>query len=760
MPESKQKMPKHVSWIALASIVLIVAALVAIVLATAGTEGKFYVSGDPINIKLVGVLPDGSDDLYDAEGKLVGTMVVNSTMSLGGADDGTERLCRDFIFELPTEESLLFVPSPLLKANGQCHLGGTVYGPLLTDIGGKRSLRQNRSFPSTYRKPFLGGFLFHEMEVDRVDLTFRFFKGGRRGPAELSFTGPFTPDRPCQADGGRAGTLTPSYSYRYTDERAEFHLDTPLRCGSSDILVLAYDNDGKRHLAHSGSGSWGMSGVQADYSIEGLGFSDIAALTVNEKPCEKTFHNIRVRYPDRPARAYPAYLDAMAERLNLNSTDGQYLCKYKIDTLDNAVQVIDVVRGEKLRQAFDQIDRAKANDIAAEDLARVERAANLLLSSSDWTLRTYGARLGLWLDPNRYIIRALSVLEELPANSLNTRFFLNKYIGHLNSESLGAVADTIAGIEDEETARRIARSLQSADQEAARDACLRLALDPRPYVWWPAISKLPTDWRPDARDIDMWARVYLVRGWVELPQKEALVEKAGSMLGEIFMPHTAMHHGFELDSFVKRFGQEAVEHALKGYLNEAVAGKAKWYYVRKVVKHVNRWHQIDIAGLGKDPNDEREYGYNYLVVAADALEYLRTGQLPTTPAPQRKPQKGDVRIVWKNNDDPGKSLYAIWYAPPDGSDTRRYIRLRQGEDMLFCRLAATAGGDYIYDVGAYEPGQQSRSSNSIPSAKMPCQVYSGTGWECWLEPAESDVTVFPGGKLPAAEAVKEPATAQ
>jgi len=747
-------MPKRRILLLLALFILPVAVMVIVALAIGDGGPKFYVSGDPTDIKLVGVLPDGSDGLYDAEGRLVGKMVVDHPNDLW---DG---LCRKFVFELPANEKLFFVSSPFPKANGERDLGGSGSGPVLTDIAGKRFLWQNRSFPSTYRKPFLGGFLFHEMEVDRVDLTFRFFKGGRRGPAELSFTGPFTPDRPCQADGGRAGTLTPSYSYRYTDERAEFHLDTPLRCGSSDILVLAYDNDGKRHLAHSGSGSWGTRGLQADYRIEGLALDEISAFTLNEKPREKTFHNIRVLYPDRPARTYPAYLDVMAERLGLNSTDGEYLSKFKIDTLDSALQVIDVVRGQKLRHAFHRIDQARADDVAAEDLARVGRAADLLLSSSDWSLRTYGARLGLWLDPNKYIAGALYVLEELPAEAHNTRFSLNKYIGHLNSESMCSVAETIAGVEDEETARRIARSLQSADQEAARDACLRLALDPRPYVWWPAISRMPMDWRPDDRDIEMWARVYLARGWVELPQKEAVVEKAGSMLEEIFMPHTAMHHGFELDSFVKRFGQEAVEHALEGYLNEAAAGRAKWYYVRKVVKHVNRWHQIDIAGLGKDPNDERESGYNWPIVAADALEYLRTGQLPRTPAPQRKPQKGDVLIVWKNNDDPGKSLYAIWYAPPDGSDTRRYIRLRQGEDLLFCRLAATAGGDYIYDVGAYEPGRQSRSSNSIPSAKMPCQVYSGTGWECWLEPAESDVTVFPGGKLPAAEAVEEPATAQ
>ena len=96
----------------------------------------------------------------------------------------------------------------------------------------------------------------------------------------------------------------------------------------------------------------GLNGVKADYCIEGLILSDIAIVTVNEKPREKTFYNIRMLYPDRPARTYPAYLDVMAKRLNLNSTDGEYLREHTIDTLDSALKVIDVVRDEKLSNSI------------------------------------------------------------------------------------------------------------------------------------------------------------------------------------------------------------------------------------------------------------------------------------------------------------------------------------------------------------------------------------------------------------------------
>ena len=191
------------------------------------------------------------------------------------------------------------------------------------NYGPKHLLVLDGSISSSYTRKRLFGLLESQAPVEHVDVTLRFYRGPR-GKATFTFAGPFAHNTVVKANEGSAELTFPAgqsedrspHPVRFHDAplgtRREITITWGTLCTFRTSLpfedtadIFAYDAEGHRQTIDSTSGSWGQDGVEARLCGYDLNPSSIQYITVNEHPHEKTFHHIRVPYPDRqpqPAR--------------------------------------------------------------------------------------------------------------------------------------------------------------------------------------------------------------------------------------------------------------------------------------------------------------------------------------------------------------------------------------------------------------------------------------------------------------------------
>ncbi len=322
------------------SVVLVIAAVL-LPMARAAEESAGVDNRGPLDIQLVGVCPDGGDELYDANGKKL-DMVLGP---LGGGEGPwkAEEFRRDFILQVPRfEGQLLFVPFASLRPAGM----GTDLGKglILFDAPeGPATAVVQGWFRRTYRQRWAGLFA-REVPVRKVDLTLRYFHGSQRNESLCSFTGPFTEGTMRRADEGRPYQLTPRApgALRVSHLSFDFTTSQPFDIG---VPLLIYDRQGRRYLAGNPSGHSGTDGTQVTYDMEAVPWDQIAAVRVGEKPQEMTFRNVVVAYPQRPRRTYPEHWDRMMERLGLTGFPPENLARQEIKTARDAMAVLDIIRG-------------------------------------------------------------------------------------------------------------------------------------------------------------------------------------------------------------------------------------------------------------------------------------------------------------------------------------------------------------------------------------------------------------------------------
>ena len=272
---------------------------VACVIVWSFEDEKFHTSGSELDIRLLGVRPDASDDLYDVEGLSLSARPFDSVNTNAW---GSNVLRRDFLFELP--EGVAIQPAHVHVATRRYPLFS---GPLPTNVVTTgRTYTLESVFADAY---WHSGFFFGgQRPVEFVDVTLTFFPI-ERGRPEMRFAGPFAEGVTNKAQSASQTwwkselVLTGAEVKNGVTNTQFLFMDSYGNYGPGALSFL--DRQGKRHRPlvtsiTSTSGPW-----RAQVHVPGLNSNQIVAAEIHS-PQTKTFHHIQVRYPERPVLTAPA----------------------------------------------------------------------------------------------------------------------------------------------------------------------------------------------------------------------------------------------------------------------------------------------------------------------------------------------------------------------------------------------------------------------------------------------------------------------
>lgn len=543
-------MPKTAKLGILGLVVVVLAAALLLPMARSMKPQPSVVNNGPLDIRLVGVRPDGGEQLYDASGQKLDAIVRAPGLSISTWSEETQR--RDFVLEFPdVNDDVLFLPHARIRPAGTDMSLAVGYG-YYWDLPHKASSKiYSANVPRAYRRR-VALFFRPEVSVRLIDLTVRYFYGPRR-QAKCTFTGPFAMDKTFEADGSRPYSLT--FERAPDDDELGIRLRLVAKeTFSDDTPGIIYDLDGTRYLVRSGSGS--SQGGWAELKYDGVAVTPdkIAAITFGEKPHEITFKNVAVHYPDRPYRSYAGYLDQVAERLDLTGLSGKQLFQYDFKSPQEAIEVIDVVRGDwHIRKALEAIrySRPKTNiselDQATKD--RIRRAATDCAGINQ--VAKYGIQLGLMGQWPEFFDMAIARLSEAtprgrPYNERRRRqgdndianVMLNFRMNRLTGEQVNALTQVIRETDSGTVSRSLLYYLDWTKSQATTDALWELAQDDRPWIWWQAIDAWYSRESRTRQVFDdlpekVKLRLFLIRG---VPDDESLKAQARTLLLQVFTP--------------------------------------------------------------------------------------------------------------------------------------------------------------------------------------------------------------------------------
>ncbi|MEN6425080.1 MAG: M56 family metallopeptidase [Phycisphaerales bacterium] len=629
----------------------------------------------PLDIRLVGVCPDGGDELYDADGKKLN--VTLGPVGLGDRMWDADQQRRDFVFQVPAlQDQLSFLPfPPLCPAGTNYRLGGFVH--VLDAEDSPSKVIVSRTFQRTYRKS-RARFFNREAPIRKVDMTLQYFYGARR-EGVCSFTGPFAIGQVARADDGRPYQVTPMESSIGHKSRIQFRF-TANQPFAHDVPMLLYDKQGHRHLLRSDSGHSGSGGADLIYEMatRTVPWDEIAAITVGEKPYEIAFRNIVVEYGNQPSRTYPPHWDQIATRLGLSSAEAARLNRYEFKNVREALAVVDLIRDpvsmQKVLQTIRQ-SRAVGDSIVLDETMRnqIRQIAAKWLQSPDVSARATGVELGLTAGFAEFIDPAFTLLDHRRPEDLYA-------IHNMQYQVLRGLGGYPNGLPAAEMDRLTQFALRCTDgytwsclfQECLRDpryaglpgVLWELAQDDRPWVWWPVLAQLQL--RNDKRlkvyaDLPerMKLRLILI-DFRQVPGEEALLPKARAMLPGLLTAETVrMYPNMAMD--LHRAISEHLDHkeataVYMSFLREIsqpgtvrrFAGDHGDYhllysFVPALIRDVNLWYGENIGQLGLfEPGKVNERLPDPATLARVAAESLDWHQAHAGQQPRELPFEGRV----------------------------------------------------------------------------------------------------------------------
>jgi hypothetical protein len=200
----KGKIYRSILIIAVIFLAIIIA--VVILLRTAKTlkPKPSVINSGPLDIRLVGVCPDGGQQLYDAGGrKLKATLGPLGAFHTYWKD---EDQCRDFLFEVPDVNSqVVFLPFPRIRVAGTNRGLSSGLSHYFDPTDNPSTLIYSIVLRRTYQKQLL--FFEFSEPIQYIDLTLRYLYGPR-GQAVCTFTGPFKMNQTVEADGAKPYSVT------------------------------------------------------------------------------------------------------------------------------------------------------------------------------------------------------------------------------------------------------------------------------------------------------------------------------------------------------------------------------------------------------------------------------------------------------------------------------------------------------------------------------------------------------------------------
>lgn len=681
----------------------------------AGQGPKFRTEGDALDIRLIGLRPNGGDNVFDLEGHKIG-----ERLNAGHLTQGASKCTCDFIFALPeTESPIVFDRFAEVRSAGGKRVLGTSQGCCIETSSGQRQLIVSLTFPITYRdsaRVFGIPVFRRKVPVDVVDLTLRYYHGPKR-KGELTFSGPFQIGTPVVAkeDGG-CSFLVSGY--------APSDWDRELRCqlslggsGRHARWVTAYDTAGRRRLA-------------TDSQILGIPLGDLALVVVNEPMRERRFCNITVAPPNLPRRPYPEYYDRMAKRLGLpESSPDQIEPGFRANS-QSVLTVIDVVRGyDHMRTAWEAIryarPRIQVADLEPKVRERLRSTARTWSRSPNPQAKVWGVEMGLWGGWPEFFELAMDVLgttcplgllstpsgrwyiPELPFASYSNGFFgrISALVAggyrDLEPEQIRRLGTALLAARDASTLTRLFGCLLAQGNEAAAtDVLKELARDERPWVWMKAIYELgKRDALGPVEEQTSTERQRLVAARAVFGSsnpKERVDAEVVPLLASLVTADAQRMHGATfpfsnvLQAVARHCDRDTATAAYVRFLRAAEPSHTSDWAIDRVVKRINFDHGINLGGLGSDFSRQSsanlQHDYDWQAIVADAVQWHETGQLPGRAAE-------DTTIALRFPDD--HSVGTISVAGSPRLEARGTVRVPRGASIQFSAAEETTDVSFL-----------------------------------------------------------------
>jgi hypothetical protein len=626
-----EKMYRPVLIGALILLAIIVAVAILLQMAKALKRKPSVVNNGPLDIHLVGVCPDGGEQLYNVSGrKLKATTSALGAFNTHWTDDIQ---CRDFLFEIPDVNSqLVFLPSPSICLSGTNRGLSSELRHYFDPTDNPYTLIYSTMFERTYRKKW---FFFRFTETIRyIDLTLRYFYGPQ-GQAICTFTGPFKMNQTIEAVGSTPYYLTFQEGTTLDGSGIMLRLETS-EYFDRNTPAIVYDLKGRRYMLE-GHGT--SSSDKTDLQYQGIIIlpEKIAAITFGEKPHEITFKNVTINYPNLPRRTHPKFIDEMAKRLGLTDTSSKYLTRYNFKNPKEAIEVIDIVRGDSyVRQVLDAIHFGKSKiDVTKLDQATQDKIHRTAIEWAETDLLAkYGISLGLMGPWPEFFDMAIERLgRQIPygngyldyertwrRNNVEIAHAMVNYkMDQPTVEQVQKIKELIPKTDNDSVLKCLFLCLSQMKTQATTDALWELAQNDKPWIWWKATEAWYSRTSRTCRVYDdlsekMKLRLILVKDGI---RDENLEEKALKLLPEMFTPELSMMASHIWQLIWERVSRECDRKVATGifinYLrrlqsemgfrqwttNSAFKGNSKWM-AAYIITNLNVWYSTNIGNLGTD----------------------------------------------------------------------------------------------------------------------------------------------------------------
>jgi len=726
-------------------------------------------TGDDLNIRLAAVWHADYDDLYDAAGRPAGT-------TLGAPWDfmvpeGT--LERGFIFDGPPEDLAITWYRAVIRP------AGSPQRLFITPSGAVKTAYRSQPFatailPASYERivPFDWQVLKHvrwpwtkRVPVEKVDVTLEYWRGPP-GPALLVFEGPFTPGKYYESSCGK-GTIALRPYYRVSGDwgtEIDFSSNVP---GAEAMPVLAYTADVVRHPASQARPLSAKNGQAC--LVSGAAPAEIVLVTVGERLRRREFHNISVTYPDRPDLEYPVWMNRVAEILDRDPAESR---DFYVSDLETAARLAPVVRCEGIRQLhwcmrsfmWGNEGRERMAALTQEERRALLDAARSWSQARDARIRCAGICLGLHMDFERYVDRALEGLRE---GDLNTRTHiaqaLRQHAHDLSAAHIERIKDLLLSSEPWANMTTLLSCLDESKLPAAAEALADLAGNEGSVFWRRGLRKPgvvallgPRESWPPLLEARYVAANGLDLGITDEGRRRQIGACLAGMLND--RQRIAECTGFNAaaDCLTRLLEpEEATELFVDCLMNSR---EYAWspLGIARIVRYINRFNGVDIGGLGTDPDAPLalEHGRNWRQVRDDVLAWRKTGVDPGAALRGARAMAGDFRIVWFNSEKPEDSIAGLWPAAAAVEyATRSLVVESVGHALAFsvtsshptakwsCRFVWETERQTIGSVCAFNPASLPIAREMMPGCRIvienadsPESVLSGTKvFEEWWE---------------------------
>lgn len=708
-----------------------------------------------VGLRLIGVWPGEGVDVFDANGNRIGeTLGVGYWPSLSTnafpVSDSIEgpplsdSIERTLIFDITSGyENLVFSPEASMRLAGTSEEIGSGSPTVVRTPNGLRLYERLYIYSYQLKSPDGGG---QPKSTPFVDVAIPYWQGPR-GKAAFTFIGPFVAGRTYAALPPAQGSIAVSVGYTGGGGT---------RCtlqgqGLSDewMEVLVYDLAGMRHPVVSGRVSDGST----SFTIWGFAPEDMSAVTIGEEPSQQTFTNIRILPTGMPKREYPEFVDVMCERLKKQKSEMDVMSSDPPFGSDGALRVIDVVRGRFIRDVFKAMQPlgasmvlyvpSECSELAPEDRKRVLDATHRWSQADDPDIRDTGIAMGLTVDFDGFVDKALDELESIPAGELlDSRLLMFDDSSALVaqrkrplgiSQSLAERGEHLKAADVERLKKIILAGAAANSPSALVDCLLRcplveaqaaladIARSENTVMWWRALRSEKTlkALGPAAG----WPRTVRVRsiiasGFISATVEgdKELADDARRLLPalvtrEVEFADTEMFQTI-MEELVARCDRETATAALTRFVKSARYSSEE-YTVYASVKYVNRLNGVDIAGLGTEAKDwwrNTEPGCMWQV-ASDAVRWYESRQMYVgLPAGYRAKDR-DLRIIVVNKADPDTAAIALWRYDAGLTETGRRHKTTGGKCGIEYEVSVDASGSdsrgilYSIGIGVLTDGQ-------------------------------------------------------